>query len=125
MTSKKWKLLSAEQQQLKVAELCGYTLERKAGWLNFPMWFKGDDVQTQGLPDFLNDLNAMHEAWLTKIAENNVLCSKFCYFLGQVLRPLWTDDKDFIWFYSRVENATAEQRAEAFVLTLEPEETET
>ena len=58
--------MNKEQQRIKIAEACGFTDVKPLVVKNVK--HKGDDKQVgiwseQGwIPDYLNDLNAMHEA---------------------------------------------------------------
>jgi hypothetical protein len=111
MTHEKWIALTPEQRRTKVAELCG--------WKSFPLsdgcpdyWEKGEDVRINGryLPDYLHDLNAMREAVNTLTdAQYNTFCDLLWNFCGGASGK------------AGAINASAAQRAEAFVLTLEPE----
>ena len=60
MTKTELDKLDPEQKKIRIAELYGWKLETD-GW-----WFhpKHARVPTSGLPDYLEDLNAMHEVWL-------------------------------------------------------------
>jgi len=119
MTREEYAKLTPEEKRIKVAELCGFTKINPKdyiwhgnewdGWAeNFISGIsKGNRVI---LPDYLNDLNAMHEAekLLSRSQQHNYM---------SLLS--WTDagykePEDFIL-------ATAAQRAEAFVLTMTQE----
>jgi len=56
--------MNPEQQRIAIAEACGRVQRPDGFW--FPI---GKDYGSAGIPDYLNDLNAMHEAEeiLTKI----------------------------------------------------------
>ena len=107
-----------EQINIAIAEACGWTplsseevRRRNAGqfYLQDGPWWRSEAeriVCTQkDLPDYTNDLNAMHEAEVTKIAgemdmEYRESLDRVC---GQ---------------YSIIYRATARQRAEAFLRTI-------
>jgi hypothetical protein len=59
------KIMTPEQQRIAIAEACGFTKEEP--WLDGrDCWSHKDSPMHVGfeeVPDFLNDLNAMHEAW--------------------------------------------------------------
>jgi hypothetical protein len=55
------KTMTEEQQRIAIAEACGWTLKKGIRAWNRPN-NNGWDLIEQ-LPDYLNDLNAMHEAW--------------------------------------------------------------
>jgi hypothetical protein len=74
------------------------------------------------MPDYLNDLNAMHEALLTINKETGEWV-RYLDVLGELLKPVYVRNhvgglNDWWWLFH---SATAAQRAEAFVLTMEPE----
>jgi hypothetical protein len=100
--------MSDEQIRIAIAEACGWTREPSAS-PNFKfVWKHETDGYNYALPDFPYDLNAMYEAeehlkgtnWESFCNMNEILASK-------VLRP---DEHIF--------HATARQRAEAFLKTL-------
>lgn len=112
--------MSKQEQRIAIAEACGWKWVNHPDFHNTPGWgweapghYHGfDDYKSEKelkahsqLPDYLNDLNAMHEAekvldgmcqlnYLGKLHENNHYCS-------------WGGTC-----------ATASQRAEAFLKTL-------
>ena len=122
--------MNKELQRIKIAEACGWreiqngdawgtpigiplTMPKKDNWRNMDGFFE--------LPDYLNDLNAMHEAVMflpekTKLAFRKELQ----YMIAPRTRPsgiggivlMSAEDYDN-WFH-----ATAAQRAEAFLRTL-------
>jgi hypothetical protein len=56
--------MTPEQQRIAIAEACGWTWHGDASWPKHPSnfyWKKGR-LNYQILPNYLNDLNAMHEA---------------------------------------------------------------
>jgi len=113
MTRSKWAKMTPDQQRTKVAELCGWTnirvkndfpyegghLERRTliGNRNGPY----DGTRFLEVPDYLNDLNAMYDVEET-LQGSDGLFDLFAKELGE---------------YSI--HATAAQRAEAFVMTME------
>lgn len=105
MTHDKWIKLTPEKQRIKIAELCGYRwLADVHTTINYA--FLNDAEEMSRVPDYLNDLNAMHEV------ENTMPEHKWNIY-DDILETIV--DAGFIW------NATAAERAEAFVLTMEPE----
>lgn len=140
MTRDKWIKMTPDEKRIKIAELCGWTRIRSqddavcpiedigCGFVGLPpnqrenvLWAEGDGRSPEvnwPIPDYLNDISAVHDA-------------EFC------LDHLW-DDKypgasawdEFMKNleiivgsrgYVDVWKATAAQRAEALVLTMEPE----
>lgn len=88
--------MNPEQQRIAIAEACGWhwhTIAFNRGWV------KVGDGETQAMiPDYLNNLNAMHEA-------ENVLTADQWYEYDRLM-PLRDPQKM---------HATAAQRAEAFL----------
>ena len=97
--------MKPEQQRIKIATACGWA---NIGLYGSPIKGIKDNTHSAELPDYLNDLNAMHEA-------------------EKMLRSHGPNDSDSIVFDRCInyqENigynvfATAAQRAEAFLRTL-------
>ena len=88
-------------QRIAIAEACGhgdYSTQMN-GW---------HDNQIHGLPDYLNDLNAMRDAEM--VLEPDQI-TDYLEWLGMCSG----DDAHQVWAYV---HATAAQRAEAFLLTI-------
>lgn len=112
MTREDYAKLTEEEKRIKVAELCGYhnvqryffDLENRndlGGKLT-----KKRTVSPVLIPDYLNDLNAMHEA------EKVMTPDQMSVYVSRLA---------FICLHDAMEDsafATAAQRAEAFVLTM-------
>jgi len=86
--------MTPEQQRVAIAEACGWT------------------VWSCGVPDYLNDLNAMHDA--EKVLGEKRIRS-YAFTLAQVLDTSPTVDLDDQFLNI---HATAAQRAEAFLRTI-------
>ncbi len=89
-------MLSDNEKRIKIIELCGHRLENLLLVYDFP--------------DYTKDLNAMHEA------EKMIPDGKRKDYRNYIFR-MWRDtgiDDGYGWGH-----ATAEQRAKAFVLTME------
>jgi hypothetical protein len=94
--------MKTEQQRIAIAEACG--------WGNIP-WEKTSalghlialkpDKSTGFMPDYLNDLNAMHEA--EKVLTYDQFDDYYIELAKRMVRPF---------------HATASQRAEAFLRTI-------
>lgn len=124
MTHDKWAKLTDEEKRIKVAELCGW--ERDTGnppYTFGPRWYlngnRYDDssyaVTPNYLPDYLNDLNTMHEVETVMLLDPRCLEVHYLCRLGEVCgKPRASQERELY-------HATAAQRAEAFVLTMEPE----
>lgn len=112
MTRIKWKELSEEEQNLHIALLCGYQLDN--GDLMLPsMTFAPNNMP----PDYLNDLNAMHEAEKCLVRKGNYSKSPMAY--RKILLKIMEQDNDAWLTFGTF--ATAAQKAEAFVLTMDEE----
>ena len=110
--------MTQEQQRIKIAEACGFTIGTKetSTWSilkngRFHSCFSGKRLETatladglKYLPDYLNDLNAMHKAEKQLEAEDNHAYGCYCFELYEK--------------YGNTVSLTAAQRAEAFLKTL-------
>lgn len=100
--------MNKEKQRIKIAEACGWTANK------FGKWSKDGEVGPNGVvPDYLNDLNAMHGAEkVLSVAQRITYAQQIGVVMsgGSVGRaiPNW-------WF---IHEATAAQRARAFLETL-------
>lgn len=106
--------MSPEAQRIAIAEACGWTQVRqdKDELVGCPPR-EPSNTNLIIVPDYLNDLNAMHEAEKTL---RQGLLGAYCFNLGSILRLSeeiagWLDG-----FY--LAHATATQRAEAFLRTI-------
>lgn len=105
------------QQRIAIAEACGWkrwdhpdALKRKEGWImpeNFVEDPEGFQVSRHSVPDYLNDLNAMHEA------EKSLSDDQLYSMLLNV-----KNNKRSMVNGTAIMTATAAQRAEAFLRTL-------
>lgn len=111
--------MSPESQRIAIAEACGFEVTRieydgdgkiYRVWATPPDSWAGKDVRPW-LPDFLNDLNAMHEA--VKSLPQNITPRYFACLCNVVSGAL------SLYGYSKATEATAAQRAEAFLKTLD------
>jgi hypothetical protein len=102
--------MNKEQQRIAIAEACGWTAEQDSNgyWRAVDpkhgnaveLWLSERSVWSVGIPDYLNDLNAMHEA--EKVLTTNQF-DEYCYRL------------DTVGGMRHCAHATAAQRAEAFL----------
>ena len=111
--------MTPEAQRIAIAEACGWRKMEAPKELGFgasapdKCWYF-----THQLPDYLSDLNAMHEAVLSLPPEPMV---RFCEHLWDIVaRDFGRRWKDLDGNYqpARLVFATAAQRAEAFLHTL-------
>lgn len=80
-----------------------------SGWTSDPVYY------TEGPPDYLNDLNAMHEAEKVLHKMNN---AQLCVVYKDLLNDFMERDRTHINAQGLSYHATARQRAEAFLRTL-------
>ncbi len=99
--------MNPEQQQIAIAKACG-RVQRPDG-----LWFpEGKNYGSQGIPNYLNDLNAMHEA--EKVLDPKGKDCGYEYWLRTVCHIPERESAKGRYFY----RATASQRAEAFLRTI-------
>ena len=99
--------MTPDAQRIAIAEACGYTYHGEAtyGGSQKNGWWLGDKYCFHGIPDYLSDLNAMHEA------EKALNAEQWMQYLDRL--GIITDGR--LRSYT---HATAAQRAEAFLRTL-------
>lgn len=110
--------MTNDEQRIAIAEVMGWKLWPIVGWTppgTEPPFTLGSYPP---LPNYPNDLNAMHEAWKSSPRElrrkhTEVLFAVVCRDSGWNPANGTNDEIDEL-----VENATAPQRAEAFLRTL-------
>jgi hypothetical protein len=117
--------MNPEKQRIAIANACGWTFHPQCGWTwtnkcpehgkqTIKSWLKGEHsgekvFYDSSLPDYLNDLNAMHEAEKT-LSYNDK--QKYLDILADAPRD------DIYYTYVDSVFATAGQRAEAFLRTV-------
>ncbi len=103
--------------RIAIAEKCGWERATNAYDMDGPMFWKdGILFKSSGLPDYPNDLNAMHEA---EKVFTNLYAQQYSLFLHKLVMGTM-DNFDIegncnLECVSRVVRATARQRAEAFL----------
>lgn len=117
--------MKPEAQRIAIAEACGWCGPYSEGEWLLDYGREGGDVygkcvgtQPDGyrdqVPDYLSDLNAMHEAEKVLVTEKQ--CSYFAVRLAELVKGFnydpFTGVSGYIW------HATAAQRAEAFLRTI-------
>lgn len=124
--------MKPEEQRIAIAEACGWKHHKgeeptyggtfkQAGWMSPANRFNRSDWTSKtanGLPDYLNDLNAMHEA--EKLFDDKSIDTKSLYwdYLALIAMPEpFPGDDTFLRDYVMI-RATAAQRAEAFLRTI-------
>jgi len=103
--------MTPEQQRIAIAESCGWhERQEPVGSYNATAWWWGETrypSNVMPVPDYLNDLNAMHEA-LKSFKDDETLWHTFRYHLIALLHPAQHEL-----------HATAKQYAEAFLRAIE------
>jgi hypothetical protein len=109
--------MKPEEQRIAIAGACGYPNPRMGV---FGKCYAGELPNLEVVPDYLNDLNAIHEAVNSTIS-NPELEYKYGETLARITIGPERDEEGFApngWGYFAVARATAAQRAEAFLRTL-------
>ncbi len=101
--------MTPEAQRIAISEACGWkpTLYQAVGKIgDVPFWYReGKFCHSSDLPDYLNDLNAMHEA--EKVLNDSKRLNAYYGYLWNICGR----GEEYV-------RATAAHRAEAFLLTL-------
>lgn len=109
--------MTETEQRIAIAEFCGWTHHPHPTVLG--SWINPADGRHDELPDYVGDLNAMHEAEC-QVAGNDAQEDE--YILGiasiQAGRCLRSTDLLCAADYFRIAHATAAQRAEALLRTI-------
>lgn len=100
--------MNPEQQRIAIAKACGWEVDEERKTYGFQPLTDGCRTYTE-LPDFLHDLNAMHEAEKVLTPEQLV---DYCAFSLRV-----ATGEGCVTDYKMI-RATASQRAEAFLRTI-------
>jgi len=112
--------MTEEQQKIAIAEACGWTAEQDSNgyWravkqkdAAVELWLSEQTVWSVGIPDYLSDLNAMHEAEKTL---NELSWMHYLRNLAEIVRK----PKQCEIQISQYVHANAAQRAEAFLRTI-------
>lgn len=111
--------MSPEKQRRTILEACGWTAKEDkdgfwravdpSGNMTYTLWVSEMNVWSAGMPDVLEDLNAMHEAEKVLTPEQLV---DYCAFSLRV-----ATGEGCVTDYKMI-RATAAQRAEAFIRTI-------
>ena len=110
--------MTDEQINIAIAEACGFHQEEP--WSDGrECWGHKDyppHVGFEQIPDYCNDLNAMHEA--EKLISGKTKEGDYWFLLRELLDfPDAESDWDTLYFFDAI-HATARQRAEAFLKTI-------
>jgi len=114
--------MTPEKQRIAIAEACGWTdcyydasrcAVAPTGMLTRYAGTPSEVTIRVGLPDYLSDLNAMHDA------EDTLFGSVYDRYYNEIAKLIDPYDSDTARFADfAVINATAAQRAEAFLRTI-------
>ena len=130
MSGKKQRMtttMSPDKQRIAIAKACGWTYEEKVIAYIRPEPFKhwtdpdGEYLGLYDIPDYLYDLNAMAEAeklFIPTHLEYSNNEGNWVEYAGHLSKIARTDDYELSLFCFRMITATAAQRAEAFLKTL-------
>ena len=111
--------MNTQQQRIAIALALGYTYEDKiipndGQEIQFRLWYpNGGGMARSWPPNYPNDLNAMHDAWLTLSPSEKERFESELYSLV-IGEAEYNRNDDAGW----ITNATAAQRAESFLKTL-------
>ena len=100
--------MTPEQQRIAIAKACGWMQSRSSMWDGWWYQKKGKRTYQPLVPDYCNDLNAMHEAEKTL---NQNLAAEYARMLTSAA---WQSEQPTF----APMTATAAQRAEAFLRTI-------
>jgi hypothetical protein len=106
--------MNKEKQRIKIAEACGWK-SIGYGLGGIMIGVAPGNSGSRRLPDYPNDLNAMHEA--EKVLEGSKVWNRYTEELGK-LRHYNPVIHDLRSFANIIVSATAAQRSEAFLKTL-------
>lgn len=112
--------MNDEQMRIKIAEACGWRREDLPHLGELPYWYDQKGHYVGGgswfpIPDYLNSLDAMHEAIRVLDYEQ---AEEFEDYLCDICKRANDEAENPAPWRFAVVNATARQRAEAFVKTL-------
>lgn len=115
--------MTPEAQRIAIAEACGWTHvfpgSHTSHIYGYPPIPTGRGCGDAIIPDYLVDLNAIHEAWKTVIEPDALLSLKYYQNLCGLIENNPDGTVRFgVCFFNEVTNATAAQRAEAFLRTI-------
>jgi len=123
MTSEEYDKLTDEEKRIKIARLHGYykqIVDHGEGHTPYAAWFKDGlghhSRHDSQLPNYLNDLNAMHEAVMSLSELDR---ARFWLNVARVILVGYVDRRVAQCHFEEIAEATARQRAEAFVLTMQ------
>ena len=117
MTRKKWAKMTQSERQLKIAKLCKWN-KKFLGYEPDDGHLGRSEERYSHMPDYLHNLNAMHEA---ELMLSQGMLQDYLSNLLPMMKECENETNEYNWVVRAV-RATAAQRAEAFALTMEPED---
>jgi uncharacterized protein YbaR (Trm112 family) len=105
--------MKPEHQRIAIAEACGWVMHSRSSWEHPEGYTHQNWGGLLACPDYLNDLNAMHEAEKRLLLGALEDFSLYCKWLERVVQ-----EQEAIPFMCWIVKATAAQRAEAFLKTI-------
>jgi hypothetical protein len=117
--------MTPQKQRIAIAEACGWKISNlsvgRYCWSHPRLCaIGGPSVLAQGdpvgLPDYLNDLNAMHQVEKVIVPSSEYTLSSYMFELSKIVLPAGMTRRGLISEY--IFHATAAQRAEAFLKTI-------
>ena len=110
--------MNEQEQRIAIAEACGWTVVSDTICNVYPNLSTGEPElePVAEMPDYLNDLNAMHEA--EKVLTEKKLKRYAHEMIGYARRAAGYENHESHYPVPFVLRATAAQRAEAFLKTL-------
>ena len=113
--------MTDDQINAAIAEVCGWTDIHDSGpWHNHKLWGYPPELQGQGgnaykyMPDYCKDLNAMRQAEMVALGGSTA----WLEFAVNLMRVLEAEQMSELDGMTRILQATARQRAEAFLRTV-------
>ena len=117
--------MTPQKQRIAIAEACGWKGPFQLEWLR-EYGREGEDVwemcgtnpegERAPFPDYLNDLNAMHQVEKVIVPSSEYTLSSYMFELSKIVIPAGSTRRGLISEY--IFHATAAQRAEAFLRTI-------
>jgi hypothetical protein len=113
--------MNKQKQRIAIAEFCGWDFDPQEAsrWMSRGRLVKspkGDLVFRYSIPDYLNDLNAMHEA--EKMLTERQIVDYEVIIREVVANKIWFWYTPFAGEVYQLCHTTAAQRAEAFLKTI-------
>ena len=114
--------MKPEEQRVAIAEFCGWNVHAECkpgyGYKDYRESSGGWGEEEETLPDYLSDLNAMHEAVIRLEEKRPGLVSEYIYQISYaILRQAGLNPLGFCSEFRRV-HATAAHQAEALLRTI-------